>query len=66
MNFGQSIKIALVKAGMTQVEFAKRMGVNDRRVHAITKQRIGSLATLERAAKVFGMRPSELLALGEE
>lgn len=51
---------------MTQVEFARRMEVNERRVHAITKQRIGSLATLERAAKVFGMRPSELLALSEE
>lgn len=66
MHFGLSIKTALANANMTQVEFAKRMGVVTERVHVLTKQRIASLATLERAAKIFGMKPSQLLALGEE
>lgn len=66
MHFGLSIKTALANANMTQVEFAKRMGVVTERVHVLTKQRIASLSTLERAAKIFGMKPSQLLALGEE
>lgn len=65
MDFGKSITIAFKHSGMTKVDLAGKMGFTERRLNALMRQRFASLETLERMARIFGMKPSELLALGE-
>lgn len=66
MNVGKSLKIALVKQGMSQTELAKKMGVHDQWISKIANSESASQATVVGIAAALGMKASEFVALGED
>ena len=66
MNVGNSLKIALVRAGMSQQELAKKMQCGTVWVSRLANKKTADLKTIESLAAIFGMKVSEFLALGED
>lgn len=66
MNVGKSLKIALVKKGMSQTELAKKMGVHDQWVSKLANSESAAQTTLVGLAAALDMKVSEFVALGEE
>ena len=66
MNVGKSLKIALVKKGMSQTELAKKMGVHDQWVSKLANSESAAQTTLVGLATALDMKVSEFVALGEE
>ena len=67
MNLGKSIKMALVQSEMSAIDLAKRTGLSDAQISLLSNnKRNASAKTLEKIAKAFGMRVSELIYIGEQ
>ena len=66
MEFGTSLKIALVMKGMTQKELADRMGSHSVYVSRVCNNKMASASTIDDVAKALEMKVSELVALGED
>lgn len=66
MNVGKSLKIALVKKGMSQTELAKKMGVHDQWVSKLANSESAAQTTLVGLAEALDMKVSEFVALGED
>lgn len=66
MNVGKSLKIALIKKGMSQTELAKKMGVHDQWVSKLANSESAAQTTLVGLAEALEMKVSEFVALGEE
>lgn len=66
MNFGKSIKIALLKNNMTQPELAKILDLHQSGISHMANRDSTSTKNLVRVAKAFGMKVSEFVALGED
>lgn len=66
MHIGKSVRIALVKQGLTVKDLAERMKVGVDRVYQLRRTRISaSCDAIEKLAKAFDMPVSEFIALGE-
>ena len=65
VDFGKSIKIALVMKGMTQKELADRMGRHSVYISRVCNNPMASASTIDDVAKALDMKVSELVALGE-
>lgn len=67
MNFGRSVKIALINRGHSQKWLAGQLGVTDSHVSALCcgHKRPG-WGKAQRIADLLGYRLSELIALGED
>jgi plasmid maintenance system antidote protein VapI len=66
MNIGKSLKIALTRHGKTQREMSHDLGVS----HVVLNRHFNNARTLtpvtiQQYADYFGLKPSELIALGE-
>jgi len=66
MNVSKSIKVAMAKREMSAVQLAQALGVNRPAVSQIFMRNVVKTDMLQRMAKVFGMKVSELIALGED
>jgi transcriptional regulator with XRE-family HTH domain len=66
MNVGKSIKVALAKRGVTQVDMAKKMGCGRVWLSRLANSRSASMNTVEELAAAFDMKVSEFVALGED
>lgn len=63
MTTGQKIKAARLKAGMTQAELAKKLGVAYQNIGQFERDvRKPKIDTLERIAAALGVFPTELLS----
>jgi len=65
MNIGRSTKIALASSGHTNEWLASQMGVTTSQASRIKGQKSASGLSMESLAKVFDMKVSEFIALGE-
>ena len=65
MNLRKSIKVALAKADKDQKWLADTIGIAPAHVSVIIKRNSANTKTLESVADAFGMKVSELIALGE-
>lgn len=66
MNVGNSLKVALVKKGMSQTALAEQMKVHVQWVNKLANSQSASQATIEGLAEALGMKASEFIALGED
>lgn len=67
MTYGQRIKTARKKAGMTQTELAKKLGIPYQSIGQWEKdQRNPKLETLQRIADALGVHVLDLLGVGDE
>lgn len=66
MNTGKAVKIALLKADKDQSWLARELGVTRQNVSYICLSKSSNTSTLSDIAKIFGMKTSELIALGED
>lgn len=66
MNVGKSLKIALVKQGISQTDLAKKMGVHIQWVNKLANNESASQATIVGLAEALDMKVSEFIALGED
>lgn len=66
MNVGKSLKLALVKRGMTQAALARKLGKSARWINVLANSSGASRATIEMLANELEMKPSEFVALGED
>ncbi len=67
MSFASRLKAARDKAGLSQAQLASQLGVSPGTVGGWEKgtHRI-RIATLARLARLFGMKPSQLLSVNDE
>src|SRR3954469_16777595 len=62
--FGERLKARARELGLTDVEVARRAGLNDRRyAHYVTNAREPDLATLLRISRTLDTTPNDLLGL---
>lgn len=66
MNIGNSLKVALVKRGMSQTDLAKKMGVHTQWVNKLANSKSASQGSIIALSVALGMKASEFVALGEE
>lgn len=66
MNVGNSLKVALIKKGMSQTALAEQMGVHVQWVNKLANSQSASQATITTLAEALGMKASEFIALGED
>lgn len=66
INLGKSVKLALKARGMLQKELAAKLGISEGSMTHIANRASGSSSTINAVAAALGMKPSELIALGEE
>lgn len=67
MNFGKSVRIALINRGQTQKWLAGQLGVTPPYVSGVCcGHRMPSWKQAERIAGILGYRLSEIIALGED
>lgn len=65
MNLGRSLYIALIDARMTQEALAKELGVSRQVVNNWCRSGRVGLNNLEKISKIFDLKVSEFVALGE-
>lgn len=65
MNLGNSLKIALTKAGKNQSQLAEDLGITRQSVNRWAVSGNMTKETIEMLSGYFGMKPSEFVALGE-
>lgn len=66
MNIGRSIKVALAKRDMKQIDLAKSMGCSVAYISKICRSKESGIGTIQKLADFFGMQVSEFIALGED
>lgn len=66
MNVGMSIKIALAKRGMTQVQLATKVQRSTVWINKLACSNSADGKTINMLAKALGMKSSEFIALGED
>lgn len=66
LNLGKAVTRALAKRSMSQLELASRLGISKSSMSRIANNAGGTIETINHVAMVLGMKPSELIALGEE
>lgn len=66
MNVGRSIKVALIKKGMSQKDLAEKMVVSCAYVSQLAGRAHIGMGTVVLLAGAFNMKVSEFLALGED
>ena len=67
MNIRKSIKYAMVRADINQIQYAELAGVSRAYLNLCVSGKANpSTKTLEKLAKVAGLSVSEFIALGEE
>lgn len=66
MNIGKSIKVAMTKKNMANQDLADKLGRTLPSISVMRGRETCSGQTMIELAGIFGMRVSELIALGEE
>lgn len=66
MNIGNSLKVALIKKGISQTQLAKQMGVHTQWINKLANSETASQGTIVSLATALDMKTSEFVALGEE
>lgn len=66
MNFGKSIKIAMLKNNMEQIDLANILGIHQSGISHMSNRESTSTKNLVRVAEAFKMKVSEFVALGED
>ncbi len=66
MNAGKSLKVALAKRGMSQVEFARLVKMTQPSVSSLANSQNWTGGSLKKVSEALGMKASEFLALGED
>ncbi len=65
MHVGRSVKMALAQRNRTIAWLAEQLSISNTRASNIANSRYVQSRTIERLANLFGIKPSELIALGE-
>lgn len=65
MHVGRSVKMALAQRNRTIVWLAEQLSISKTRASNIANSRYVQSRTIEKLADLFGIKPSELIALGE-
>ena len=65
MNTGKSIKMALIGKGWSQKELAVKLGVTKETMSVLANRYTCSAQRLDDLAKIFEMKVSDFVALGE-
>lgn len=65
IDIGRSIRICRVQQDMDNQEISRRLGMHVKQVSKTANTPSANAATIERFAKLFGMKPSAFIALGE-
>jgi DNA-binding Xre family transcriptional regulator len=66
MNLGKSLKIALIKAELSQIELAEKIGVSKQQVNNWTRADGIRSTNLNKVCNALNLSVSEFIALGEE
>ena len=67
MNFRKSVKRVLLDRGLTQDWLADKLGINKSGVSALVREGASPNGdTIEKVARALNMKPSELIAVGED
>lgn len=66
MNIGKSLKMALLKNDMEQIDLADKVGIHQSNISKISCGKTITTETLERLAKAFSMSVSDFIKLGED
>lgn len=66
MHIGKSIRVAMAMRGLRRPQLAERLQVTGPTVSTMLSRPTCSGQTLQSLAKIFGMKVSEFVALGEE
>lgn len=66
MNIGNSLKVALIKKGISQTQLAKQMGVHTQWINKLANSETASQGTIVSLAVALDMKTSEFISLGEE
>lgn len=66
MNVGKSLKMALAKRGMNQVQLAEKMKCSQVWINRLANSESASMATITQLAEALDMKVSEFLALSED
>lgn len=65
MDIAKSSKVARAQAGMSTADLAEKMGVSAVYINQIENRQNFNSTTIENLARVFGIKDSEFVALGE-
>ena len=65
MDIGKSVQIALVQKGMKKQDLATELGVTKATVSTLVSNTSCTGPMLEKLCKIFEMKASDLIALGE-
>jgi transcriptional regulator with XRE-family HTH domain len=65
LNIGRSVKVAMAKRDMKQVDLAREMGCSVAYISKICRDAESGIGTIQKLANFFGMQVSEFIALGE-
>lgn len=66
MNIGIAVRVALAKQDHDINWLADKLGVSHTRASKVARSTNVNSNTIARLAEIFGMKPSEFIALGEE
>lgn len=66
MNFGKSIKMAMLKNDMNQEALAAILGIHYSGISHMSNRESTSTKNLVRVAKAFDMKVSDFIKLGED
>lgn len=66
MNVGKSLKVALAKRGMKQVELARKMEVGEVYVSRLANSEHAGMGTVTKLAAAVEMTVGEFISLGED
>lgn len=66
MNAAISMKIMMVKRGLTQAQLAKLAGLTQSSISGLATRPNWNCESLQKIAAAFGLKVSEFVALGEE
>ena len=66
INMEESLRLSMAIANLNQRELADKAGISASHLSVISSKNICTLATLQQLADGLEMRPSELLARGEQ
>lgn len=66
MNVGKSLKAAMAKRGLKQVDLARKLGVTKVYISTLASSDHAGMGTVNKLANAFDMTVSDFIKLGED
>lgn len=65
MDIGKSVRICMARDQITGKELAEKLGMREQSMYRLKNEKSTTGQRISQIAKVFGMKASEFIALGE-